>query len=168
MKGKIWQVLFTSVLTGAMIFGLWLGEPLSVNSVGRRFVENSSILLTGAIFFSAGLVPAVALTWLLPRLRSHLFRGGDSAFFKGIFLGPVGGMLLLLACLPGLGRVSVHQVAGAAMLLFLSILVPSSILGGLAGVHLSRHWRQAALVPILVSGAPAFGYLLLYFISRVL
>ena len=124
MRGKIWQIMFTSVFVGAMIFGLWLCEPLSVNSIGRRFVENNSLLLTAAIFFSAGLLPAVALTWLMPRLRSLLFKGGESAFIKGLFLGALGGTLLLLACLSGLGRISVHQIGGAAMLLLFFVLVP--------------------------------------------
>ncbi|MDT8396968.1 MAG: hypothetical protein RRA32_11110, partial [bacterium] len=83
----------------------------------------------------------------LPRFRLLIGPNpeGGSAFFRGIFLGTAGGLLLVLTCLPGLGRVGYHQAGAAVETFFLFILVPSAVLGGLGGVYLPRRLRYAAL-----------------------
>ena len=164
------QSIFTAQLLGAMIFGLWLFEPLGLTSLQWNFIDLPSGPVAAVIFFTVGTVPAAGLAFLLPRLRVRFGRATeeDTSFFRGIFLGPVGGLFLALICLPGLGRVGYHHVGSAVNVIFFFLLVPSSILGSVVGAHLPRKLRQAALVPVIVFTGALAGYLLLKIIVRVL
>jgi hypothetical protein len=166
---RIYLPIILALLCGAMTFGLWLFEPLGLDSQEWSFVDMPSVPMTVVIFFAAGLVPAVGLTLFLPRLRLWIGSdsGEESAFSRGIFLGPIGGLLLVLTCLPGLGRVGYHQAGAAVEILFFFILVPSAFLGGLAGVYLQRRLRQGALIPVMVFASAMAGYLFLKMVVRI-
>ena len=169
--GRISEILILAVLFGAIIFGIWLFEPLSLSSAGHNFVETPSILLTATVFLCAGFIPAAGLktilTWLRKRFEFPTPASG-AAFIASLFLGFVGGVMLLLACLPGMGKVSIHDAGALIVVVFLFVLLPSAVLGTVVGVHLPWKVRFAFLIPILIIANTTVGYLFLYMIAHLI
>ena len=169
--GRISEILILAVLFGAIIFGIWLFEPLSLSSAGHNFVETPFILLTAIIFFCAGFIPAAGLktilTWLHKRLEFPPPESG-AALIGSLFLGLAGGVTLILACLPGMGKVSIHDAGTLIVVVFFFMLLPSAVLGTVVGVHLPWKVRFAALIPILIIANTTVGYLFLYMIAHLI
>ena len=158
-----------ALLCGALIFFLWLFSPLGLDSSRWNFGSWPSPPVTIVIFFASGLVPSLCLSWALPRLREWIDLEPEegSSFSRGTFLGPAGSLLLVLTCLPGIGRTDFHQVAAIVVAFLLFLLVPSAILGRIVGVYLPKRPHHLALIPAIIFASGMTGYLFLKVVVRI-